>query len=363
MIAALVALLAGTAPALGGEPPSPQFYGVVSQDQLDRDDIERMGEGRVGTLRVPLSWSEIDSATVPSGHDWSNFDDLVAAAARERIDVLPVVYTVPGWVSLLEGCSGPEVECSITPPHTTAGLNAWRAFLTTAVQRYGPGGVFWTTHREIPERPLRVWQIWNEENDPGFFKPRPDVDRYAELLRAASEAIRGQDASAEILLGGMCCHPLHGDDGGIRLTDYLRALYAHPGIEAEFDGVAIHPYAKRIKRVKGQVERAATLVHDELGDPRASIWITEVGWSSSREPHPLKRGPRGQARRLRQTFRYFTRERGRLAIRSVLWYAWRDVFDTEAYCDWCALSGLFPVDSLDEPKPAWAGFVRFTGGS
>jgi hypothetical protein len=210
---------------------------------------------------------------------------------------------------------------------------------------------------------LRVWQIWNEENDPGFFKPRPDIDRYVELLRAASGAIRGQDDGAEILLGGMCCHPRHGDDGGIRLTDYLRGLYAHPGIEAEFDGVAIHPYAKKIKRVKGQVERATALVHDELGDPQASIWITEVGWSSSRAPHPLKRGPRGQARKLRQTFRYFTRERRRLAIRSVLWYSWRDVPDTEAYCDWCALSGLFPLASLDVPKPAWAGFVRFTGGS
>ena len=47
----------------------------------------------------------------------------------------------------------------------------------------------------------------------------------------------------------------------------------------------------------------------------------------------------------------------------MLWYAWRDVSETEAYCNWCARSGLFPVGSLDVPKPAWAAFVRFTGGS
>ena len=157
--------------------------------------------------------------------------------------------------------------------------------------------------------------------------------------------------------------PRNGADGGIRLTDYLRRLYALTGIEAEFDGVAIHPYAKKIAGVKRQVESVAELVHRDLGDPHASIWITEIGWSSGRAPHPLKRGPKGQARKLRKAFRYFTRERERLALRSVLWYSWRDVPRTESYCDWCALSGLFPTGSLDEPKPAWTSFVGFTGGS
>jgi hypothetical protein len=361
--AVLVGLLASPGSAPGQGSPPTQFYGVVAQDQLGNADLERMGQGRVGTLRVTLSWAEIDSPTVPSGYDWSEFDELVTAASREGIDVLPAIYAVPRWVSLLERCSEPEPDCSITPPHTTPGLNAWRAFLATAVSRYGPDGVFWATHPDVPKRPLRTWQIWNEENDPGFFKPRPDVDRYADLLRAASEAIRDQDAGAQILLGGMCCHPLHGRDGGIRLTDYLRRLYDEPGIEDEFDAVAIHPYAKKIAAVKRQVERTADLVHREIGDTGASIWITEFGWSSSRIPHPLHRGPRGQAKRLRQAVGYFTRQRDRLEIRSVLWFSWRDVPEGDAYCNWCALSGLFPLASLDQPKPAWRSFVSFTGGS
>jgi hypothetical protein len=360
LTAAALALLC-SAPAATAQDPAPrEFYGVVSQGTIADADLARMGDGGVGTLRVALDWAEVDSPTIPSGYDWTEFDDLVAGASREGITVLPMVFAVPRWVSLLEGCDGPD--CGLTPPHTTQGLNAWRAFLATAVRRYGPDGIFWTTRPDVPKRPLRIWQIWNEENDPGFFKPRPDVGRYAELVSAAAAAIRGQDPGAELILGGMCCHPLHGREGGIELTDYLRRLYAQPGIEADFDGIAIHPYAKRMSAVKRQVERAATLVHGELGDPGASTWITEIGWSSSRTPHPLHRGPKGQARRLRQAFRYFTRERNRLRIRSVLWYSWRDVTAGEAYCNWCALSGLFPFGSLDAPKPAWSAFTAFTGG-
>ena len=57
------------------------------------------------------------------------------------------------------------------------------------------------------------------------------------------------------------------------------------------------------------------------------------------------------------------RERERLNIRSVLWFSWRDVPEGDAYCNWCALSGLFPFASLAQPKPAWASFVSFTGGT
>ena len=361
--AALFASLAGLAPASAAPDAPRPFYGVVAQRYLSLDDVLRMSEGNVGSLRFALGWGAVDSGALPADYDWSAFDGVVASAAHEGIDLLPVVYGVPRWVSAVEDCDARPERCDKTPPHTTVGLAAWRAFLITATRRYGPDGVFWAEHPELPERPLRVWQIWNEENDPGFFKPRPDVNRYAELLGVASHAIRGQDPGAEIVLGGMCCHPLHGRHGGIRVTEYLRRLYAIPGIEDEFDGVAVHPYANRFRGVRKQVVNVAGLVHDRVGDEDASIWVTELGWSSSRAEHPLNRGPRGQARRLEHSFRWFTRERERLGIRAVLWYSWRDVRKEERVCVWCARSGLFPVDSLERPKRAWKAFVGFTGGS
>ena len=360
LIMALVSMTAGTAGA--GTPP-PGFYGVVSQGHLERDDMKRMGAGRVGTLRVSLPWGQIDRAPLPGGYDWSSFDQIVASAARERITILPTVYTVPQWVSALEGCTSPPGgPCTITPPHTQIGLAAWRTFLGAAVTRYGPGGLFWTLHPDLPAAPIRAWQIWNEENSPGFFAPRPDVGRYADLLRSAADAIRSQDPGAEIVLGGMFRYPLGGGKGGIRATDFLRGLYSQPGLEAAFDGVAVHPYAGRISGVERQVRRMAGVVR-AAGDAQASLWITEIGWSSGGKRTPLNRGPRGQAQRLRAALGWFTRRRAHLRLRTVLWYAWRDVPESQSRCKWCARSGLFPVGSLDRPKPAWSAYVGFTGGT
>jgi hypothetical protein len=358
-VAALIALLAGAAPAWAAEAPPAGFYGVVSQGPLGRADMDRMARGRIGTLRVTLFWNQVDPTPLPA-YDWSDFDTTVGEAARRGIAVLPSIFTTPRWVSSLDGCE--SSDCAVTPPHTQPGLAAWRTFLADAVQRYGPGGTFWLLHPELPEQPIETWQIWNEENDPGFFAPAPSVDRYVALLRAASGAIRGVDPEARILLGGMCCYPRHGAEGGIRTTDYLRTLYSYPGIDREFDGVSVHPYAARFGGVRAQVDNVAALVHGPLRDPQAGIWVTEVGWASGGVHNRLNSGLHGQARRLRQTFGYLTRARARLRIRAVLWYAWRDVPAEDSPCLWCPQSGLFRAGAL-VPKPAWAALTRFTGGS
>lgn len=354
------AVLVTSAPASAQAPP--EFYGVVPQDKLSNRDIERMGRGRVGTMRVTLSWSEIDPTPVPQDYDWEKFDAVVAEAARQQVEILPTVFTVPPWVSAMEGCTKPPGgPCEIRPPQTAAGLGAWREFLEAAVGRYGPEGLFWTLNPTVPERPIRAWQIWNEQNSPGFYQPRPDVGDYAALLTAASEGIRAEDPGAEVVLGGLYRYPLRGEKGGIRATDYLERLYDHPGIESTFDGVAIHPYAARISGVRAQVRRMVRVV-DARGDGDEGIWITELGWASAGRRNPLNRGPEGQAARLRRAFAWFTAEREALGIRLVAWYAWRDTAVDDVRCNWCAYSGLFEFDSL-RPKPAWAEFVRFTGGN
>jgi polysaccharide biosynthesis protein PslG len=359
---ALCALLAVALPTGAAAETPRSFYGVVTQSRLTGDDFARMDDGRVGTLRVTLAWSEVDPTPVPEDYDWSRFDQLVAEASRRGIVLLPTVYTVPRWLSELEGCDQPEGSpCSITPPRSQLGIAAWRSFLGTAARRYGPGGVFWALHPSLSPQPIRTWQIWNEMNSPGFFQPRPDVEVYADILRAASEAIRGVDPGAELILGGLFRNPLGGHAGGIRATDFLRQLYSYPGIEAAFEGVSIHPYAGRVSGVKRQVRRMIRAVR-AAGDADAAFWITEVGWSSGGKRTPLNRGPDGQAQRLAQAFDWFTRKREGLNLRAVLWYAWRDVPESESRCKWCARSGLFPVSSLAQPKPAWASFLGFTGG-
>ena len=309
-----------------GRAPADPFFGVVSQQShLAESDIERMGAGRVGTLRVALPWTEIDPTPVPGDYDWSHFDAIVGAAARSGIEVLPTAYTVPYWVSQLEGCDGPPGgPCAITPPHTELGLSAWRTFLAAggpplrAERRLlgpAPGPARAADHRLADLERGELARVL-----PAAARRRP----LRPAVQAASEAIHGQDPDATVVLGGLFRYPLGGRKGGIRATDFLRELYAHPGIEQDFEGVAVHPYAARVHSVAKQVKRVVRVVR-EAGDQDAGIWITEVGWASGGKRNPLNRGPRGQAHRLRHAFGWFVSHRASLQIKTVLWYAWRDV--------------------------------------
>jgi hypothetical protein len=357
-LAACVAVVAdaGVASAKG----SPRaFYGVVPQTQVGDSDFQRMRAGRIGTVRYPLAWTEVDPSSLPGDYDWSTFDAVVAGASRQRINVLPTVYSVPLWLAQLEGCAGQQWACSITPPRSEIGLGEWRAFLAAAAQRYGPGGEFWALHPEIPPRPIRAWQIWNEPNSRATYQPHPDVEHYGELLTAAAEAIRGVDPGAEIVLAGLWRYPMAGSQGGVTGPTFLAQLYELPGISAAFDGIAIHPYAARMVGVKAQVHRMIGIAK-AAGDQDVGTWITEVGWASGGHPHPLNRGPAGQARRLEQAFGWLAANRRRLGLRLVAWYAWRDVAPRELRDEWWARAGLFRPE-LD-PKPSWERLVSLTGG-
>jgi hypothetical protein len=358
-LAAILAVIAEPeiAPAKG---PPRAFYGVVPQDEIGERDLRRMKAGHLGTVRITLPWGQIDRSALPDDYDWAAFDAIVAGTSRDGITVLPTVYTVPRWLASLEGCAGPGGVCANAPPQTDFGLGEWRVFVGAAVRRYGPEGDFWALNPGIPKHPIRAWQIWNEPNSLDFFQPQPNVDRYAELLVAAAEEIRSEDPGAEVLLAGMSRQRLADREGGIRGTDFLKQLYERTGSEAAFDGVAIHPYAQRMSGVKAQVRRMIGIAH-AAGDDDVGIWITELGWASGGPAHPLNRGPRGQARRLEQAFRWFTAKRSRSDIRLVAWYAWRDLARGHPHCEWCARTGLFRAERLD-PKPAWESLLRLTGG-
>jgi hypothetical protein len=210
----------------------------------------------------------------------------------------------------------------------------------------------------LPQRPIRVWQIWNEQNSTGFYEPRPSVARYANLLHAAAEGIRAMDPAAELLLGGM-----YGTPPGrkaISATGFLRRLYRRPGVREAFDGIALHPYAGKVKGVREQLEALAAVAR-QARDRGADLWVTELGWASAGLPNRLNKGPAGQAQRLRGAYRYLIRSRNRLGIRLVAWYSWRDAPPRDAVCGFCAWTGLFSTPELD-PKPAWHALLGFTGG-
>lgn len=353
---ALVALLAATA-AFAKTPRD--FYGVGPQAPLAKEDIDRMGQGRVGTLRFEIFWAGQNPSA--GQFEWGASDQVVRDAARNGIRPLPFIFSTPGWVAKLDGqnCDGPE--CFAYAPRGAQAVDAFASFLRQAAERYGPDGTFWTLNPDVPKKPIRAWQILNEQNSDTFYKPKPNVKAYARVLKASDEALAAVDPGAKVVLGGMFYSPRQGQKPSLFADTYLRKLYAIKGAKKRFDGVAAHPYGSSLDNVRTQVE----LLRDEMkkaGDRNASMWVTEAGWASGGPKHPLNKGKAGQAKQLKGMFKMFARKRRAWKIETVAWYSWRDnPASGTGLCEWCPFSGL--MDENLNPKPSWREFVKFTGGS
>ena len=351
---AVALLLAAAADA--ARPPQ-SFFGVTPQRGLDSADLDRMARAGVGAVRFELNWANTDRL-YGLAFDWTASDRFVGDAAGHGIKALPFAFGTPPWVARQDGiqCDG----CGTFAPHGDAALAAWKGFLSAAVRRYGPDGSFWAENPYIPKVPIRVWQLWNEQNSPAFYSPKPNVREYAELLHAGSEAILAEDPGAEIVLGGMFGTPQGGRKPSISAWHFLAELY-EAGSKRDFDTVAAHPYGARFADVRGQIG----LLRAEMrraNDRRAGLRVTEIGWASGGIDHPLNRGLKGQAKRLSKAFGFLVKRRKKLNVRGIDWYSWRDYSAGSAVlCSWCPYSGLLD-DDLD-PKPALRAFTKFTGGN
>lgn len=359
-IALIASMAAGAAVAEASTPRG--FYGVTPQTELTRADFKRMHEGGVGTLRYEVSWGDLDPLPLTDAdlftdraYNWWIYDPIVYLAAERGIRVLPTIYGTPHWVGTLQGCSS---QCHMLGPTTTGAYVAFSQFMTAAVERYGPGGSFWKQHPELDPVPIRVWQIWNEQNSSDYWKPSPNITHYANLVIAGGEAVHAADPGGRVILGGMIGEPAQEGKKTVAGWEFLEGLYAIPRARDAFDGIAVHPYGASMFSIK----RVLWRWRQELkaaGAAEDPIYVTEIGWASGGGKHPLNRGLRGQADMVRSALTFFTEKRESLNIANVDVFAWRDAAPGAPQCQWCAKSGLLRYEGR-RPKPAWHAFTSFT---
>ena len=331
----LIALFPLVAPASAAAKISPGFFGVVAQAGLLASDFARM-EGVVGTLRVPVYWFECEP--VRGGYDFGRLDEVVGEAAARGIRVLPFVYGTPAWLA---------PDPARPPLESATARGAWSSFLRQLIERYGPGGEFWDGRAGA--LPIRRWQIWNEPNFRLFWAPHPVPRQYAQLLRLAAGAIRGADPGAQIVLGGVA--PVA---GGLLPWVYLRRLYRVPGVERDFDFVAVHPYSIRVGNTIAQVRLAREAI-EAAGDAATPILVTELGVASSGTiPSPFVLGEAGQAEYLRGAFSALLAKRRAWRVAGVDWFTWRDGVEADIHCGFCQGAGLVDLDG--RAKPAWYAY-------
>lgn len=254
-------LPAAAAPSL----PGPPSFGLNSHLATRYPDPSSMDHAasivanlRVQWVREDLHWHRVQPAR--DVWDWT-FTDAALNELHERdIQVLGVLGPSVGWATPYRGDTSHDV--SFYPPDTRAFLDYVRA----VVQRY---------HHQIDH-----WEIWNEPDNPLFWKPEPDPAAYADLLIGASKVIKEIDPDAQVLIGGFNSFD----------TRFARTV-AEAGAWDSFDILAIHPYVDPYSPEEGNIVAAldkAHILNYMFGEK--PIWVTEIGWASG----PSDRDPTGR---------------------------------------------------------------------
>jgi polysaccharide biosynthesis protein PslG len=328
------------------------FYGVMwdraaltASETEQQEQWDLMARSGVESVRAVFSWAKAQPADgrVP---DFTETDRLVGLAAARRIRLVPVVYRTPPWAARDSHPGSPPAE-----------VGTYTAYLQALVLRYGPGGSFWQERPDLPNRPVREWQIWNEPHL-DFYWHVPGDDRttwaaeYVALLRESKRAIESVDRGATVVLAALA-------DASWRV---LTQLY-DAGVRRNFDVATINIFTSR----PGFVITASRLVRRVLRrerEPRKPIWVTETTFPAgkgrvSRPPFSWQRGwyttDRGMASRLGRLYRLGARNRRRLGLARIYWYTWASTYSGQD--DLFEYAGLMHYGDSFTRRPALRAYA------
>ncbi|MHB1568900.1 MAG: glycoside hydrolase 5 family protein [Solirubrobacteraceae bacterium] len=282
--------------------------------------IKTMVSSGVQSIRVAFSWSQAQPysswSQVPPAdaaqftdvggqpYDFQATDQIVAAAARARISVLPTVLYAPEW-DAVQNPSG------VAFPRT---YGPYAAYLTALIERYGPHGSFWSANPGIPRMPIRAWQVWNEENLTYYWR-QPFARTYAQFLRVAHAAIKRADPGAKVVLGALTNTAWHS----------LGQLYQVPGVRRLFDVVAVNGFTKRPAYVIVYLELMRRAM-DRFHDGSKPLLASEVSWPSAvghvASGFDFDTTAAGQARNVASLLPMLGADRKALGLMGFYWYTW-----------------------------------------
>lgn len=341
---AAVSLFALASTAQASVPRS--FFGL-SAVRPTAPDFTRMGDIGAGSYRVEIPWPAVQS--IKNGpFTWAAIDARIHSAAANGLKPQPIIFGTPGFIS---GDSN-HVR---GPIKSKVQRLQWQLFTQAAVARYGPGGLFWIENPSLsPALAPDDWILWNEQNAPAFWHPKPKPAEYATLLRITREAVDLINPSIDLTVGGMFGAPHNSK--GMTAKKFLKQLYKQRGAKALIDGVSAHPYDANLGGVRGQIKDLRRVM-DRAGDRKAHLYIGEIGWASGGPKRsPLVKSKAGQARLLKQAYKLFLSRRKQWNIAAVYWFTWQDYAEGGPECAWCPKAGL--LNKKAKKKPAGKAFEK-----
>jgi hypothetical protein len=349
--AALVALLVAV-PAAPARSVPRGFFGVMydggvekSADNIQDGQWDLMASSGVETVRVVFDWAEAQPDGPGTPFDFRRTDGFVRRSALRNVDLLPVVFYAPRWARAYP-------NRFTSPPRSRSD---YVTYLAALVKRYGPEGTFWNEHPELPKRPVREWQIWNEPHLASYWDapergPYGYLRAYPLLLRSSFKIVKSLDPGAKIVLAGITQ----------RAWEEIELLYQHH-IKRYFDVAALQIFPQTVRRsVKATaLFRAAMRAR---GDRRKPIYVTEISWPASKGrtqgiKYQRQETPAGMAKKLGEMYSAMARNKRRLRIRKVFWYTWSSPYGRGGSI--FNYAGLLRFDYTSfQPQPALGAYQR-----
>lgn len=239
---------------------------ITMPSDQQRRELDLVAATGVAWIRLEINWRLIQPSG-PGSWSWTQTDTMVRRALQRGLRVIGLLVDTPRWASVA-GCD--EQFCA---PRSA---DEFATFARAVVHRYGPQGV-------------RVWQVWNEPNKSVAWKPKPNLDAYAQLLIRTSAEIKAVDRDATVLTGGTAPAADTPDGSDIAPVTFVRGLYAR-GAKNAFDAVAHHPYAFQYPLdtdAPWNAWKTTEWIHQVMaanGDGHKQVWGTEVGAPTGTDP-------------------------------------------------------------------------------
>lgn len=346
------------APADAGPPPppasSPPAYGIFQLygDEYARfrqamgfsvQDYWRFVDDHVARLDVRftrtntlLIWGlvEPELGAARNFNGAMKTDDVLratfAAAPGKEMDILVVI----------DANRGERGTAEVPLPALS---DAYRAFVTAAVERYDGDGI-----DDLPGTRVKYWQVMNEPV--GLIgRELLDVDTYVEAVDQTWRAMAAADPEARLVLG----------DLGPHLRDVLPRLPADIPVHA----VDLHYWPDRVEQYEHPALGMLRTSLDAGGRADTEIWMTEFGVHVN-QPGRLARHTAEQQAAWLVKAMLWSRARG---VGRILWnnlVAWTDFNgDPESRFNFMGLvsggaSSGDPAEALGQERLAWFTYQR-----
>ena len=244
IVLVLVAVRASAQKTTLPPPVVPEGFGVnIHFTRAESAELDLLRDGGSKFVRMDFAWGGVERAK--GVYTFENYDRLVADMSGRGIRCLFILDY------------GNRLYDGGVAPHSDEGRQAFANFAAAAAERYAGKGI--------------LWEIWNEPNHPNFWKPKPDPESYAKLVKATVPAIRAADPDAFV------CGPASSEFA----WEYQEAL-GKLGVFSLFDAVSVHPYRQGVPETAGaDYLRLRALLHRYVPGRTIPILSGEWGYSTA----------------------------------------------------------------------------------